>query len=96
MVEVNVEFEGMVREELADHIRKFTVTEDNVAALIDVLCDYYGEGLVSLMKDPSTNVYYDKHVWILINGRSIRDLQGTDTMLKDGDKVMVTSPVGGM
>ena len=96
MVEVNVEFEGMVREELAEHDRRFTVAEGSVAALVDVLCDHYGEALVSIMKDPSTNEYYDKHVWILVNGTSIKDLQGTDTMLKDGDKVMVTSPVGGM
>lgn len=96
MVDISVEFEGQIRGAIAEHDRAFTLTHGNVAELVEVLCDYYGEGMTTLMKDPSTNQYFDKHAWILVNGTSIKELQGLNTMLKEGDKVMLTSPVGGM
>ena len=90
MVNVSGEFEGQIREAIAEHDRAFSLTYGNVAELVESLCDYYGEGMTTLMKDPSTDHYSDKHTWILVNGTSIKDLQGLNTMLKEGDKVIVT------
>ncbi|MFX1465622.1 MAG: MoaD/ThiS family protein [Promethearchaeota archaeon] len=96
MVGISVEFEGQIRRVIAEHERTFTLMHGNVTELVEVLCDYYGEGITTLMKDPSTDQYFDKHAWILVNGTIIKELQGLNTMLKEGDKVIVASPVGGM
>ena len=34
-------------------------------------------------------------MWIFVNGRIIAHLQDSQTMLHDGDQVMITPPVGG-
>jgi len=59
-----------------------------------------GEAIADvLVKEPrlEPRIYKDGQVWvgIFLNGRNVRSLQGMDTPISEGDKLMLVPPIPG-
>ncbi len=54
----------------------------------------YGDELSSHLFEPGT-VNLLPHIRLMVNGRSVRFLNGMETVLHDGDEVLLLPPVAG-
>jgi len=64
-----------------------------VKELLTRLSKKYGKQFVDYLYDERGNMR--AYIQILINGRGIKDLQGLETKLKEGDVIAIFPPVGG-
>ena len=65
-----------------------------VGALLSWMAKTYGDELSSRLFKPGT-VNLLPHIRLMVNGQSIRFLDGLETMLDDGDEVLLFPPVAG-
>jgi molybdopterin synthase sulfur carrier subunit len=66
---------------------------DNVSDLVDLLLQKYGAKFKDLLLDNNGNLR--DYLKIMINGEDIRDLAELDTLLKDGDQVVMFQTIAG-
>jgi molybdopterin synthase sulfur carrier subunit len=66
---------------------------NNVSDLINVLLQKYGEKFKDLLLDTHGNLR--EYLKIMINGEDIRDIDGLETPLKDGDQVVLFQTIAG-
>lgn len=62
--------------------------------LINQMIDTYGDELASSLYDDSGNGFLP-FIRLMINGRDIGFLDGPDTILSDGDEVLILPPISG-
>jgi molybdopterin synthase sulfur carrier subunit len=65
-----------------------------VRAFVSWMVKTYGQKLSSQLCEPGT-VNLLPHIRLMVNGQSIRFLDGLETMLDDGDEVLLLPPVAG-
>jgi molybdopterin synthase sulfur carrier subunit len=65
----------------------------DIGALIDYLCQKYDETFKDLLFDDKGNIR--DYLKIMLNGEDIRDIDGLDTSLKDGDNVVMFQTIAG-
>ena len=76
---------------------RFSVTlpeQSTFDNLLDRLVGTYGPALTPHLFAPDGTTLLS-HVMFMINGRSIRFLNHRQTVLEDGDEVLILPPVGG-
>jgi molybdopterin synthase sulfur carrier subunit len=66
---------------------------NNVSDLINILLQKYGEKFKDLLLDTNGNLR--DYLKIMINGEDIRDIDGLETTLKDGDQVVMFQTIAG-
>jgi molybdopterin synthase sulfur carrier subunit len=66
---------------------------NNILDLVDVLIQKYGKEFKDLLMDTNGNLR--DYLKIMINGEDIRDIDGLDTTLKDGDQVVMFQTIAG-
>ncbi|MBW2030455.1 MAG: MoaD family protein [Deltaproteobacteria bacterium] len=62
--------------------------------LVRALIEEFGQGLASRIVDESTGKPYP-YLRFVVNGRDIAFLQAFDTVLNEGDEILIIPPVGG-
>jgi molybdopterin synthase sulfur carrier subunit len=62
--------------------------------LLDHLVDTYGSELKQYLFEPD-GITLLSHVMFMVNGRNIRFLNHRQTVLDDGDEVLILPPAGG-
>lgn len=72
----------------------FSVDDARVRDILERLSKMYGEEFVENVYDPKRGAVRGNIV-ILLNSRSIDHLQGLDTVIRDGDSLVVTTLLGG-
>ena len=76
---------------------RFSVTlpeKSTFGHLLEHLVDTYGSELTQHLFEPDGTTLLS-HVMFLVNGRNIRLLNHRQTVLDDGDEVLILPPVGG-
>jgi molybdopterin converting factor small subunit len=66
-----------------------------VQGLLTILCATHGERLTALLLQSMAPVKLAPHVKVYVNGRGAVFLQGLDTVLHDGDDVLLMPQVSG-
>ena len=66
----------------------------NLEAALDKIVETYGEELKSNLFDPD-NGNLLQHIRLMVNGRDIAFLNGLQTILQDGDEILILPPVAG-
>lgn len=93
-MEVELRYYAMVRD--AAGKRDETLSLPGGATVMDLI-----NRLIGLYGDPFRGYVYDDEGRLLdylmfsVNGADIRSLDGFDTVLRDGDRVLVMPPIGG-
>jgi sulfur-carrier protein len=74
---------------------KTTQIEDaeDISQLIEALCEKYDETFRDVLLDEDGTVR--DYLKVMVNGEDIRDLDGTETKLKDGDEVVMFQTIAG-
>jgi molybdopterin synthase sulfur carrier subunit len=74
-------------------VRETQVEASNIQELIEILVTRFGEKFSQMLleEDGSLKRYFH----VLVNGRHIRLINGTQTTLEDGDIVAIFPPLGG-
>lgn len=74
---------------------KTTKIEDaeNISQLIDALCEKYDETFRDVLLDEDGTVR--DYLKVMVNGDDIRDLDGTETKLNDGDEIVMFQTIAG-
>ena len=67
----------------------------SVKEVIVVLVDTWGEGLKSRLLQSDNPVTPHPYIRLMVNGRDIAILMGMDTVLEDGDEILILPPVAG-
>lgn len=88
---VNVKFFANFREIVGE--REVSVSAKDVGSLLEELSRNYK--LKEALFENYESKELKKYVNIFVNGRGIRELNGLDTSLKDGDTVAIFPPVAG-
>jgi sulfur-carrier protein len=65
----------------------------NMSDLIDVLCQKYGKEFKEVLWDDNGDLR--DYLKVMLNGEDIRDINGLDTPLKDGDQVVMFQTIAG-
>ena len=65
-----------------------------VGYLLEELINTWGDELAARLFDPDRSKLLP-HIGLMVNGRSIRLLENMETVLQDGDQVLILPPVGG-
>ncbi|WP_419662870.1 ThiS-like protein [Desulfosarcina variabilis str. Montpellier] len=76
---------------------RFSVTlpdKSTFGRLLERLVDTYGSELTPHLFEPDGTTLLS-HVMFMVNGRNIRFLNHRQTILEDGDEVLILPPVGG-
>ena len=68
--------------------------EATLRQLITTLVDRWGDELASYLYEPNTKSLRP-YIRLMVNGRDIAFLQGMETVLRNGDEVLVLPPVSG-
>lgn len=89
---VNVKFFASFREIVGE--REISASAKDVGSLLEELTGNYGKLKEALFENYESKKL-KKFVNIFVNGRGIRELDGLDTQLKDGDTVAIFPPVAG-
>ena len=66
---------------------------NNISDLIDVLIKKYGEEFKEILWDDKGNLR--DYLKVMLNGEDVRDIDGLDTLLKDGDQVVMFQTIAG-
>ena len=70
-----------------------SLSEKSVRDLIAILVERYGDNFKEFMLSPENRL--QKYVVILVNGRGVGILNGLETMLREGDSILIMPAVGG-
>jgi len=62
--------------------------------LLSSMIDIWGDKLSPYLFEPGTNLLLP-HMRLMVNGQAVEFLNGLDTVLKDGDEVLVLFPAAG-
>jgi len=65
-----------------------------VADLLRNMTERWGEELSSRLFEPGTHSLFS-HIHIMVNGRAMAFLKGMETVLQDGDDVLILPPAAG-
>ena len=65
-----------------------------LAQLITTLVNRWGAELASHLYEPNTKSLRS-HIRLMVNGRDIAFLEGMETVLRNGDEVLILPPVSG-
>lgn len=65
-----------------------------IGDFLNYMKDKWGDKLVGRLFDPNSGAVLP-YVRIMVNGQTIDYLQGTETLLKEGDEVLILPPVSG-
>ena len=65
-----------------------------VGELLEIMKKTWGENLASLLFEPNSSSLLP-HIVLMVNGRDIRFLNNMETVLQDGDEILILPPVGG-
>ncbi len=65
----------------------------NIGALIDYLCQKYDKPFKDVLFDEKGDIR--DYLKIMLNGEDIRDINGFDTPLKDGDQIVMFQTIAG-
>jgi sulfur-carrier protein len=66
---------------------------NNISDLIGVLIKKYGEEFKELLWDDNGNLR--DYLKVMLNGEDVRDIDGLETPLKDGDQVVMFQTIAG-
>ena len=66
---------------------------DNIDALLEYLCQKYDKSFKDVLFDDKGDIR--DYLKIMVNGEDIRDVDGLDTPLKDGDQVVMFQTIAG-
>ena len=66
---------------------------NKISDLIDVLIKKYGEEFKEILWDDKGNLR--DYLKVMLNGEDVRDIDGLDTLLKDGDQVVMFQTIAG-
>ena len=93
-MKVELRYYAMVRDAAGKRAETLSMQEGStVVDLIDRLIALYGEPLrVYLYDEDGEHLNY---LMFSVNEQDIRSLDGYETVLRDGDKVLVMPPIGG-
>ena len=61
---------------------------------LETMIDTWGDDLASRLFEPDGSSLLP-HIGLMVNGRSIRLLNNLETILQDGDEILLLPPVGG-
>jgi sulfur-carrier protein len=67
----------------------------SVRELVAGLVGTWGEALRSYLLESDNPVKIHPHIRLMVNGRDIAFLGGIDTVLEDGDEILILPPVSG-
>ena len=74
---------------------EFLVPErSTVTDLLRKMVERWGEELSSRLFEPGSHRLF-AHIQIMVNGRAMAFLKGMETVLQDGDDVLILPPVAG-
>jgi molybdopterin synthase sulfur carrier subunit len=65
----------------------------DINTLIEFLCKKYDESFKEVLFDENGNLR--DYLKVMINGEDIRDINGIDTPLKDGDQIVMFQTIAG-
>jgi molybdopterin synthase sulfur carrier subunit len=68
--------------------------ESSLQELLVTMVDTWGEELKSNLFEPNSTKPLS-HIRLMVNGQDIAFLNRLETVLKDGDEVLILPPVGG-
>ena len=68
--------------------------ESTLGQLITTLVNRWGEDLASYLHEPNTRSLRP-YIRLMVNGRDIAFLEGVETVLRNGDEVLILPPVSG-
>jgi molybdopterin synthase sulfur carrier subunit len=69
-------------------------TGSTIGHFLEELTNTWGDELTSRLFEPDGSKLLS-HIGLMVNGRSIGMLQNMETVLQDGDEVLILPPVGG-
>jgi molybdopterin synthase sulfur carrier subunit len=94
MAKVHVKFLSGFKESVGREFVEVSISEDHtIEDMLKYLCDQFGEPLRSLVFKNGASVA--GNIIVFINGRNIVTLNGLKTKLKDGDQIILSTPVAG-
>ena len=93
MIEVEVTFLSDVRRMTEEGKINISLSEKSVRDLIAILVERYGDNFKEFMLSPENRL--QKYVVVLVNGRGVGILNGLETMLREGDSILIMPAVGG-
>ncbi|WP_223791008.1 MoaD/ThiS family protein [Methanobacterium spitsbergense] len=65
----------------------------DIKTLVEFLCKKYDESFKEVLFDENGNLR--DYLKVMINGEDIRDINGLDTPLKDGDQIVMFQTIAG-
>ena len=68
--------------------------ESDLKALLSHIVDIWGDRLSSQIYEPGTETILP-HIRLMINGRDVAFLNGMETILHDGDELLMLPPASG-
>jgi molybdopterin synthase sulfur carrier subunit len=93
-LEVELRYYAMVRDAAGKRAEILSLPEGaTVMDLIDRLIGLYGEPLKGYLYDEDGGLL--DYLMFSVNKQDIRSLDGYNTVLRDGDRVLVMPPIGG-
>ena len=66
---------------------------ENISQLINALCEKYDNTFRDVLLDEDGNIR--DYLKVMVNGEDIRDLDGTETPLQDGDEIVMFQTIAG-
>lgn len=94
MMRLEVKYYAMLRDSTGKKSERILLPDDaSFQDLLERIMENYGEEFRRHIFDEQGE--YRSFLTYLINGISIHNLNGFETLLKDGDKVAILPPVGG-
>jgi MoaD family protein len=94
MVRINVKFSAMIKEATNTDEETIEIDGEKVGELLAALVQRYGVQFRKRIIDEATGKPR-RFINIFVNGRDIRNLQGLDTRLTEGDEVRLIPTVAG-
>jgi molybdopterin synthase sulfur carrier subunit len=91
---INVKFFAVLRDVVGDWSIDLSLPEGiTVGETLESLAKHYGERFRSYVYDEKGIV--QDYLIFLINGESIHAMKGFETLLKEGDSLVILPPIGG-
>jgi molybdopterin converting factor small subunit len=92
---ITIRFVGTFRE--VSNMKKLNLTipeETKISNVLDCLTERLGEGFNNMLVNPLMDSFFLQEL-VLLNGVDITNLQGIDTPVYDGDKIVFLSVTHG-